>query len=372
MQLKQIARDALLGPLQAVSGIVERRHTLPILANVLLEQKDGQAVRHRHRPGDADHRARRMLAARRPGDHGRRAQAAGHAARAARRRGGQRRGDGSKMTVRAGALRFNLQTLPAGDYPRISVGAGAAADAHAAAEGPARPAAPRRVRDGAAGHPLLPERHAACRSTRTSLQVVATDGHRLSWASLALGGDYRPAGSDPAAQDGARARQAAGRHRRAGHARHRLANQARFRFGNIELVSQDRRGKFPDYQPVIPTGAHQASRARRAPTLAQSLHRAAILSNEKIPRRAPGAGTNDALLDHLHEQRAGGSRGGARRRVQGRPARHRLQHHLPARRAATSSIDRRARRRSATRIPARSCTMPDREDYKYVVMPMRI
>jgi DNA polymerase III subunit beta len=42
MQLKQIARDALLKPLQAVSGIVERRHTLPILANVLLEQKDGK------------------------------------------------------------------------------------------------------------------------------------------------------------------------------------------------------------------------------------------------------------------------------------------------------------------------------------------
>jgi DNA polymerase-3 subunit beta len=42
MQLKQIARDALLRPLQAVSGIVERRHTLPILANVLLEQKNGK------------------------------------------------------------------------------------------------------------------------------------------------------------------------------------------------------------------------------------------------------------------------------------------------------------------------------------------
>ena len=42
MQLKQTARDTLLKPLQAVSGIVERRHTLPILANVLLEQKDGR------------------------------------------------------------------------------------------------------------------------------------------------------------------------------------------------------------------------------------------------------------------------------------------------------------------------------------------
>ena len=42
MQLKQLARDALLRPLQAVSGIVERRHTLPILANVLIEHRDGK------------------------------------------------------------------------------------------------------------------------------------------------------------------------------------------------------------------------------------------------------------------------------------------------------------------------------------------
>src|SRR5437660_2131290 len=42
MQLKQVSRDALLKPLQAVSGIVERRQTLPILANVLLEQKNGR------------------------------------------------------------------------------------------------------------------------------------------------------------------------------------------------------------------------------------------------------------------------------------------------------------------------------------------
>ena len=32
-------RDALLTPLQSVSGIVEKRHTLPILSNVLLEKK---------------------------------------------------------------------------------------------------------------------------------------------------------------------------------------------------------------------------------------------------------------------------------------------------------------------------------------------
>ena len=39
MVLIKSQRDTLLAPLQAVSGIVERRHTLPILSNVLLEKK---------------------------------------------------------------------------------------------------------------------------------------------------------------------------------------------------------------------------------------------------------------------------------------------------------------------------------------------
>ena len=39
MVLIKTKRDTLLAPLQAVSGIVERRHTLPILSNVLLEKK---------------------------------------------------------------------------------------------------------------------------------------------------------------------------------------------------------------------------------------------------------------------------------------------------------------------------------------------
>src|SRR5258706_464963 len=33
--------DKLLGPLQQVTGIVERRHTLPILSNVLISAADG-------------------------------------------------------------------------------------------------------------------------------------------------------------------------------------------------------------------------------------------------------------------------------------------------------------------------------------------
>ena len=36
MNLFKISREALLEPLQSVSGIIERRHTLPILSNVML------------------------------------------------------------------------------------------------------------------------------------------------------------------------------------------------------------------------------------------------------------------------------------------------------------------------------------------------
>ena len=40
MNTIKINRETLLAPLYAVSGIIERRHTLPILSNVLLERKD--------------------------------------------------------------------------------------------------------------------------------------------------------------------------------------------------------------------------------------------------------------------------------------------------------------------------------------------
>ena len=43
MQLLQATRDAVLKPLSTVAGIVERRHTMPILANILL-RKEGNRV----------------------------------------------------------------------------------------------------------------------------------------------------------------------------------------------------------------------------------------------------------------------------------------------------------------------------------------
>jgi DNA polymerase-3 subunit beta len=112
------------------------------------------------------------------------------------------------------------------------------------------------------------------------LRVVATDGHRLSFASQALAGEHESVeailprktvleliklldDSDEPVQ------LVIG------------ASQARFTFGSVEIVSKIVEGKFPDYQKVIPSGHRNRIEIERA-VLAQSLNRAAILSNDKI------------------------------------------------------------------------------------------
>ncbi len=44
-------REQLLGPVQAVIGVVERKQTMPVLANLLLATKRRATFRDRHRPG---------------------------------------------------------------------------------------------------------------------------------------------------------------------------------------------------------------------------------------------------------------------------------------------------------------------------------
>jgi len=118
-----IQRDALLKPLQMISGVVERRQTLPILSNVLLTAKDQQLsltgtdleieligrtpVNQVVTPGTITVAARKLLDICRAlpedavidltleGDH---------------------------MVLRSGKSRFLLTTLPAQDFPSIENG----------------------------------------------------------------------------------------------------------------------------------------------------------------------------------------------------------------------------------------------------------
>lgn len=279
MQLKQIARDALLKPLQAVSGIVERRHTLPILANVLLEKKDGrllvtatdlemQITAYSEISGQDDQAT--TVAARKlqdllralPDDVVLNVDAVA-----------------SKMTLRAGRSRFNLQTMAAADYPRINLGTEqlqTLSISQRQLKGLVKlvefAMAQQDIRYYLNGMLLVLD--------QGSLQAVATDGHRLSWASLAIPGSYAhqevilprktvlELGKLLTESDDALTLDI-------------LANQVRFRFGQVELVSKVVDGKFPDYNRVIPIGHTKEIEFDRIELLA-ALQRAAILSNEKF------------------------------------------------------------------------------------------
>jgi DNA polymerase III subunit beta len=367
MQLKQIARDALLRPLQAVSGIVERRHTLPILANVLLEQKDGKL-----HVTATDLEMQITAVSDLPGKDG---QATTVGARKLQDLLRALPDDaeinldasGSKMTVRAGRSRFNLQTLAATDYPRISVGqeqlqtlALAQRDFRRLLKLAEFAMAQQDIRYYLNGMLLVVD--------QGTLQAVATDGHRLSWASIAIDGQYTRQevilprktvlelsklledSDTPLTID-------------------ILPNQARFRFSNVELVSKVVDGKFPDYNRVIPSGHGKRIELERT-TLLSALQRAAILSNEKFRGVRLVLGDEQLKIictnseqEEAEEELPVGYRGDALDigfninyllDVLSNVATDKV--HLAFGDANSSAL----------------VTLPERDDYKYVVMPMRI
>jgi DNA polymerase-3 subunit beta len=367
MQLKQIARDALLRPLQAVSGIVERRHTLPILANVLLEQKNG------HLNVTATDLEMQITAVSELA--GKEGQSTTVGARKLQDLLRALPDDaslnldvaGSKMTVRAGRSRFNLQTLPAADYPRISLGAEQLQTLSLPQKdlrGLLRLAefamAQQDIRYYLNGMLLVVD--------RASLQAVATDGHRLSWASLKVAGDFTRQEvilprktvlelakllqdvEDPVTID-------------------ILANQARFRFGNVELVSKVVDGKFPDYNRVIPTGHGKHIQLSRVELLA-ALQRAAILSNEKFRGvRLVLADDTLRIICTNSEQEEAEEELEVPYKGDGLDIGFNITYLLDALQNLSSDEVRFA---FGDANSSALVTMPDRDDYKYVVMPMRI
>src|SRR6478735_2363505 len=128
MVLVKAKRDEILGPLSAVSGIIERRHTLPILSNVLIDTST-EAVSFLATDIEIQIQARSALAKSGEG----RALTVG-----ARKLLDILRAlpEGAEVTlqpqdkrllVKAGKSRFMLQTLPAEDFPRLAKPGGEAA-----------------------------------------------------------------------------------------------------------------------------------------------------------------------------------------------------------------------------------------------------
>ena len=274
-------QEKVLAALQSVAGIVERRHTLPVLANVLL-RKNGDAVEFTTSDLEIQVRTSADLG----GDAGTLSTTVG-----ARKLIDILRALPSdqlitlssaqnKLTLQAGKSRFTLQTLPSEDFPLVN---------EAVDFGPTFSVPQKTLRD------LLNQVHFAMAvhdiryylngilfiAEGKTLTLVATDGHRLALAQSTLENAVPnkqevilPRKTVLELQRLLADEETAIEMRFAG-------NQARFNFSGMEFVTKLVEGKFPDYNRVIPKNHKFALLVGRAPLLA-CLQRAAILTSEKF------------------------------------------------------------------------------------------
>ena len=280
MIVLKAAQEKLLGALQAVAGIVERRHTLPILANVLL-RKNGAEIEFTTSDLEIQVRTKAELG----GDAGNFSTTVG-----ARKLIDILRtlpadqvvtltSNQNKLTLQGGKSRFTLQTLPADDFPLVN---------EVVDFGPAF-AVPQKIL-----RTLINQVHFAMAvhdiryylngilfiAEGKLLTLVATDGHRLALAQATLDVDMPkqevilPRKTVLELQRLLKDEDTAIEMRFAG-------NQAKFAFSGMEFVTKLVEGKFPDYNRVVPKNHKNAVTLGRAPLLS-SLQRAAIMTSEKF------------------------------------------------------------------------------------------
>jgi len=281
MIVLKAAQEKVLEALQSVAGIVERRHTLPILANVLL-RKNGPQLELTTSDLEIQVRTQAELG----GDAGSLAVTVG-----ARKLIDILRALPSdqvvtlssaqnKLTLQGGRSRFTLQTLPADDFPLVN---------EAVDFGPAFAVPQKTLRA------LINQVHFAMAvhdiryylngilfiAEGRTLTLVATDGHRLALAQSTLENDLPnkqevilPRKTVLELQRLLKDEETTIEMRFAG-------NQAKFAFGGMEFVTKLVEGKFPDYNRVIPKNHKNGVVLGRAPLLA-CLQRAAILTSEKF------------------------------------------------------------------------------------------
>ncbi len=280
MIVLKATQDKVLSVLQSVAGIVERRHTLPILANVLI-RKTGNAVQ--LTTSDLEIQIRTTVEM--DGDSGNFTTTVGArklidilrtmpADQTVSLESSQ-----AKLILKGGKSRFTLQTLPAEDFPLVQ---------EAASFGPAFSVPQKVLKDllnqvsfAMAVHDIRYYLNGILFVAEgKQLSLVATDGHRLAFAGATLDVEVPrqevilPRKTVLEMQrllsdaEGAIEMQFA-------------SNQAKFSFGGMEFVTKLVEGKFPDYNRVIPKNHKNSITLGRAPLLA-SLQRTAILTSEKF------------------------------------------------------------------------------------------
>lgn len=247
-----IERSTLLRCLSHVQSVVERRNTIPILSNVLIEARDGGSLRlmatdldlqvDESVPANVDQAGATTVSAHTLFDIVRKLPEGSQVELAAAE---------GKMQVNAGRARFNLSTLPRDDFPVIAEG-----------ELPTRFEMP-----AASLRQLVDKTRFAISSEETryylmgiflhvaddSLKAAATDGHRLARITLP-----KPDGAD-GMPDVIIPKKCVAELRKLldeleGTVEVSLSpTKIRFGLGNAVLTSKLIDGTFPDYNRVIPT-----------------------------------------------------------------------------------------------------------------------
>jgi DNA polymerase III subunit beta len=273
-----LQREVLLKPLAQVVNVVERRQTLPVLAN-LLAKVDGDLLSLTGTDLEVEMVARTRVDDAEAGEITIPARKLFEIVRALP--------DGSKVTitqvgdkvtVSAGRSRFTLASLPANDFPAL--------DEVDATE---------RVRVGEAGLKELIERTAFAMAQQDvryylkgllfdlrdkALRCVATDGHRLALCEAVLEETVQTKRQIIVPRKGVLELQ---RLLEGGDRELELEmgrSHIRVKRDDVTFTSKLIDGRFPDYEAVIPIGADREVKVDREAFRA-SLQRAAILSNEK-------------------------------------------------------------------------------------------
>jgi DNA polymerase-3 subunit beta len=271
------SREDLLAPLQSVIGVVERRQTMPVLANVLLAAHDNKlnvtgtdlevelvasTKASVQQGGDITVPGRKLLDIVRS---------------LPEKTSVTLNSEGERIALRGGRSRFTLSSLPAAEFPLVEEIN--AQHTLTIAQGEFRrlidkthfSMAQQDVRYYLNG--LLLE------TDGKALRAVATDGHRLALCETELAGKAKTTHQVIVPRKGVLELQrilgadgdielAVG------------TNHVRAQIGDIRFTSKLIDGRFPEYGRVIPNSPPRVVEADRE-ALRQALQRTAILSNEK-------------------------------------------------------------------------------------------
>lgn len=280
MIILKTKQETLLSALQSVAGIVERRHTLPILSNVLI-QKNGAQFQLTTSDLEIQIRTKLQL----EGDEGSFTTTIG-----ARKlidilrsmpsdQAISLESNQNKVILKGGKSRFTLQTLPAEDFPLVQ---------ESASFGPVFSIPQKTLKEllqqvsfAMAVHDIRYYLNGILFVVEgKQLSLVATDGHRLAFSSALLNVELP--------------RQEVILPRKTVIEMQRLLNkdsgmiemqfsnnQAKFSFDQMEFVTKLVEGKFPDYNRVIPKNHTNIINLGRT-SLLSSLQRTAILTSDKF------------------------------------------------------------------------------------------